>query len=84
MFGLRSVAGFAVDMHVFSALLCIGNVGVTCLAGIVSGIVYLPGGNFSDGVCPVVSISAKTLGDNVSSDQQKEKKREGEKSSETK
>jgi hypothetical protein len=78
MFGLRAVAGFAVYMRVFAAVLYLRHVCMACLAGVVPGKSDRMSGNFADGVAAVVPILPKALGDNVVAHHEKHQKGEDE------
>lgn len=56
MLYLRSVAGFAVHMRMFARALGLGDIGVTCFAGLVSGKMLRPSCNLGNRRTPVMSV----------------------------
>jgi hypothetical protein len=79
MFGLRSVAGFAVHMRMFAGLLYVGDVRVASLARVVASELDGMRGDFADGGSTIVPILPKALGDNEMAHHQKHQKGENEK-----
>jgi len=59
--GLRSVAGFAGDHDVLAEFFLVDDVGVACLADVMSGVGDRAGGRLGDGVSAVVSVLAKAF-----------------------
>ncbi len=60
---LSSVAGFAGDDDMLPELFLIDDVGMAALANVVAGEGHGPGGDFSDGSSPEVSVLAETARD---------------------
>src|ERR1035438_10109407 len=57
----RSVACFAVDVHMFTALLFSQDVGMTVFASLMAGEVHRTGGHLGHGIYAVVTILPKLL-----------------------
>jgi len=62
--GLSAMTGLAGDAHVTAKFFLVDNIGVTALANFVTGERWSAASDLSDGVATVMSVLAKTLGDN--------------------
>ena len=80
MFRQRSVACFAVHMRVLALALRIENIGVTRLAGLMSGKLHRTACNFTDRIAPIVPILPEAGGNHVMSDDEKNDEGENEES----
>ena len=83
MLALRPVAGFAGNIGVASELLLIDDVGVASFADFVSGERRSSSGDLSDGITAVVSILAKTLGDDSGPQQDEDRQKDNDYHGET-
>jgi hypothetical protein len=72
MLRLRAVAGLAVHSRVLTGLLEFEDVGVTGLAGFVTGVFDGKCGNFRDGISAIVAVLAKALGNKPGPEAQEE------------
>lgn len=72
VFGERPVAGLTVDLNVSTVSFAVGHVGVTALAGLVTGVGDRARGDFRQGVAPIVTVLAKTFGEESAAQDDKE------------
>ena len=81
---LRSVAGLAVHVRMHAGLLHFEYVAVTCLTSVMPGVVRLAAPDLTDRGGAVVSILAKTFGDNEAANSPEDQECDHEKSCKSK
>ena len=72
MFGLRTVAGLAIDVRVFAGRLNSKDIGMAGFAGFVTGVDDGESGNFGHGVGAVVAVLTEAFRDEPCAEAEKE------------